>query len=131
MNDKTSHAFVNQLVVFALVVFCFSGSVGLGTVWMRHQISLTANATKTWESKLTEVERQINETHAAIERAQDPAILKLLNDQWRLGLVAPSPQQTSYIDEDPVMRLAAKHNQGLFSDSPVDTSISFKVALRR
>lgn len=130
MHKKDTHAFVNQLLVYTLVMFCFSGSIGLGTVWMRHQISLTANSAKVLDAKFTEIERQINETHAAIERAQDPAMLKLLNDQWRLGLVPPIPQQTAYIDEDPVMRLAAKHNRGLFTDGPVST-VSFQVAFRR
>ncbi|MCF7688246.1 MAG: hypothetical protein K9M98_06670 [Cephaloticoccus sp.] len=130
MKKKDTHAFVNQLLVYTLVMFFFSGSIGLGTVWMRHQISLTANAAKVLDGKVTEMERLINETHAAIERAQDPAMLKLLNDQWRLGLVPPVPQQTAYIDEDPVMRLAAKHNRGLFSDAPIST-VSFQVALQR
>jgi|UniRef100_UPI00404AF991 hypothetical protein len=130
MHKKDTHAFVNQLLVYTLVMFFFSGSIGLGTVWMRHQISITANSAKVLEGKFNEMERLINETHAAIERAQDPAMLKLLNDQWSLGLIPPVPQRTAYIDEDPVMRLAAKHNQGLFSDATVPT-VSFQVALRR
>lgn len=127
---KDNHAFVNQLLVYTLVMFCFSGSIGLGTVWMRHQISLTANATKVWENKLVEIERRLNESHAAIERAQDPAILKLLNETWHLGLVPPEPQQTAYITEDPILRLAAKHNEGLFNDRPSKPA-SFQVAFRR
>jgi hypothetical protein len=130
MHNKDTHAFVNHLLVYTLVMFCFSGSIGLGTVWMRHQISLTANSAKVLDAKLTEVERQINETHAVIERAQDPAMLMLLNDQWKLGLVPPIPQQTAYIDEDPIRRLAAKHNRGLYSDAAVST-VSFQVAQRR
>jgi hypothetical protein len=130
MNKHDTHAFVNHLLVYSLVMICFSGSIGLGTVWMRHQISLAANATKVLEGKLNEVERQINETRTSVERAQDPAMLKLLNDQWHLGLVQPVPQQIAYIDEDPVMRLAAKHNRDLFSDGQPAT-VSFKVALQR
>ncbi|MFZ9682428.1 MAG: hypothetical protein ACO3DQ_04390 [Cephaloticoccus sp.] len=126
---KDTQAFVNQLLVYTLVMFCFSGSIGLGTVWMRHQISLSANATKVLEARLTETERLISETRAAVERAQDPAMLKLLNDQWRLGLVPPEPQKTATIDVDPVMRLAAKHNRGLFTDGP--STAAFQVALRR
>lgn len=127
---KDNHAFVNQLLVYTLVMFCFSGSIGLGTVWLRHQISFTANQTKICENELREIERQINESHAAIERAQDPAILKLLNEQWQLGLVPPEPRQTAYISEDPIMRLASKHNEGLFSERP-ETPVSFQVAFRR
>lgn len=127
---KDSQAFVNQLLVYTLVMFCFSGSIGLGTVWMRHQISLSANQAKVLDARAVEVERQINETRAAIERAQDPAMLKLLNDQWRLGLVPPDAKNTSTIEADPILRLAAKHNRGLFADAPLST-VSFQASLRR
>ena len=72
MQKKDTHAFVNQLLVYTLVMFLFSGSIGLGTVWMRHQISLTANAAKVLDGKVTGMERLINETHAAIERQWFP-----------------------------------------------------------
>lgn len=130
MHKHDTHAFVNQLLVYTLVMICFSGSIGLGTVWMRHQISLTANSAKVLESKLNELERQINETRANVEREQDPAMLKVRNDTWHLGLVLPVPQQNAYIDEDPVLRLAAKHNRDLFNDGQ-PAAVSFKVALQR
>jgi hypothetical protein len=34
---------VNQFMVYALVAICGSASIGLGTVWMRHQISIGGN----------------------------------------------------------------------------------------
>ncbi|MFI5357066.1 MAG: hypothetical protein ACHQ4G_07010 [Opitutales bacterium] len=129
MNTQSSQAFVNQLLVYTLVMICFTGSIGLGTVWLQHQIALTANSAKALESQINEMERRVNETRADIARAQDPSMLKLLNDQWHLGLVPPSPQQIAYIDQDPVMRLASKHNRGLFSDSPLAT-VTFQVALQ-
>lgn len=130
MHTHDSHAFVNQLVVYTLFMICFTGSIGLGTVWMRHQISITANSAKVFDAKLNEIERQISETRAAVERQQDPAMLKVLNDQWNLGLVQPEPQQIAYIDEDPVVRLAAKHNRNLFSDRRV-TTVSYRPTQRR
>ena len=36
MKKTDTHAFVNQLLVYTLVMICFSGSIGLGTVWLRH-----------------------------------------------------------------------------------------------
>ena len=57
MNKKDTHAFVNQLLVYTLVMICFSGSIGLGTVWLRHQISITANNTKRLEQRIVESER--------------------------------------------------------------------------
>jgi len=46
MKKTGNHAFVNQLLIYTLVMIGFSGSVGMGAVWLRHQISVTANRTK-------------------------------------------------------------------------------------
>ncbi|MBK8859311.1 MAG: hypothetical protein IPN11_17085 [Opitutaceae bacterium] len=129
MKKSETHAFVNQLLVYTLVVIGFSGSIGLGTVWLRHQISLSANATKQLEARLNEVKRHILEKNAEIEKAQSPAMLEYLNEQMKLGLQPPSPQQVQHIAGDPVQLLAAKRNRGLFPDEPV--AVSFQVALKR
>jgi hypothetical protein len=129
MKKTETHAFVNQLLVYTLVVIGFSGSIGLGTVWLRHQISLSANAAKQLEARLNEVERHIAEKKTEIEKAQSPAMLEYLNDQMKLGLQPPSPQQVQHIAGDPVRLLAAKRNRGLFPDEPV--AVSFQVALKR
>ena len=129
MQKSETHAFVNQLLVYTLVVIGFSGSIGLGTVWLRHQISLSANAAKTLEAQINEVERHITERKTEIEAARSPAMLEYLNKEWRLGLQRPTPQQVQHIATDPVMLLAAKRNRELFSDGPA--AISFQVALKR
>ncbi|KXU35482.1 hypothetical protein AXK11_06270 [Cephaloticoccus primus] len=136
MKNNT-HAFAHPLLITTLVMICLAGSIGMGTVWMRHQISMTANRTKLLQARLTETERLINSTRADVERAQDPAMLKLLNAQWKLGLVPPDPQKTATLDEVPVPYLAAKHNRELFGDlgedfpelaRPQATTVSFKGA---
>jgi hypothetical protein len=132
MHKHDNHAFVNQLLVYTLVMICFSGSIGLGTVWMRHQISATANSAKVLDSRYNEIERQINQMRAAVEREQDPAILQLRNDQWNLGLAQPAPQQINYLNGDPVMLLAAKHNRDLFNNDGPPATVTFQLAsLRR
>jgi hypothetical protein len=129
MKTSSTQAFVNQLLVYTLVMICFSGSIGLGTVWMRHQISLTANATKVLDARITEVERHLFETTTAIETERDPEVLLRRNAAWHLGLVRPMPAQVVRVAEDPVRHLAAKRNRGLFSDNAV--SVVFPVAPRR
>lgn len=129
MKKSETHAFVNQLLVYTLVVIGFSGSIGLGTVWLRHQISLSANSAKQLEARINEVERHIAEKNTEIEKAQSPAMLEYLNDQWKLGLQPPSQQQVQHIVGDPVQLLAAKRNRGLFPDEPA--AVSFQVALKR
>ncbi len=129
MKKTDTHAFVNQLLVYTLVMICFSGSIGLGTVWLRHQISLSANSARVLEARYNEVERHIAETKAAVESAQNPAMLEVLNKEWKLGLQRPTEQQVQRITVDPVRQLAAKRNREIFADSPA--AISFQVALKR
>ncbi len=129
MRTSTNHAFVNQFLVYTLVTICFSGSIGLGTVWMRHQISLTANANRALEAHIAEVQRHLAEAATAIEGEQDSDVLLQRNAAWHLGLVPPSQAQVVHLAEDPVMHLATKRDRGLFGDGRV--AIAFPTALRR
>ncbi len=70
MKKNSSQAFVNQLLVYTLVMICFSGSIGLGTVWLRHQISITANNTKQLEQRIIESERHLAELNTQITAEQ-------------------------------------------------------------
>jgi hypothetical protein len=125
--DKTdSRGFVNQFMVYALVAICTTSSLGLGIVWIRHQISLAANANKVLVSSIDELQRQIEETDAAIAAEQDPAVLGRRNTEWQLGLVAPAETQVRRVSEDPVTRLAAMHNRTLFGEGP--EAVSFRIA---
>src|SRR5882757_5975856 len=119
MNRHANHAFVNQLLVYTLVMICFSGSVGLGTVWLRYQISVTANRNKQLETRIAEVERHLAETTTEIETEQGPAVLQRRNTEWHLGLVQTKEAQVSRVNEEVDIRLAAKRNEGLFSDMGV------------
>ncbi|HEY0945584.1 MAG TPA: hypothetical protein VGD81_09965 [Opitutaceae bacterium] len=131
MNKSDTHAFVNQLLVYTLVMICFSGSVGLGTVWLRHQISVTANTTKAHESRLAEIERRIAETSALIAAEQAPDRLEQKNTLFALGLVRPSEQQTVRISESPEQRLMARRNIDIFRDETARlTPVRFRVADR-
>jgi len=116
MKISSTHGFVSQLLVYTLVMICFSGGIGLGTVWMRHQISVTANATRQLDAQIADVERRCEETTTAAETERDAAALLQRNTAWHLGLVEPSQVQIVHVAEDPVTRLAAKRNRGLFGD---------------
>lgn len=126
MKSAHSHAFVNHLLVYSLVAIGFTGSVGLGTVWTRRQISLVANENKTLVARLAEVDRRCDETAAQIAAEEDPATLEQRNIQWRLGMVPPQPVR---ITDDPEAVLAAKRNRGLFRDGEVP--VVFPAALQR
>ncbi len=122
-----SRAFVNQFLVYTLVAICGSASIGLGMVWIRHQISVTANANKALVASIDDLQRRIEETDAAISAEQDPAVLNRRNAEWQLGLVPPDETQIRNVSEDPVTRLAAMHNRTLFGEVPA--TVSFRIAL--
>jgi hypothetical protein len=113
--------------VFVLVTICFGGSVGLGTVWLRHQISMTANTNRALAAQIVEIERRIAETRTLVESEQSPELLRQRNHRWRLGLVPVSEGQKIHVPEDPVRRLAAKANRELFGDPAA--AIQFRVSL--
>ena len=115
-KPRSTHAFVSQACVFTLAAICFSGSIGLGTVWMRHQISVTANANKVLEARLAELDRHIAEMEALRTAEEKPAALKLLNASLGLGLVEPVPdKQVQRVSGSAVERLAAKRNREIFN----------------
>jgi len=127
MKTTGTHAFVNQLLVWMLVAITFGGSVGLGTVWMRHQISVTANTNRLLVARIAEVERHFYETKALVAAEQDPSVLRRLNAQWNLGLQPASDKQIVRVNEDPVMRLAARHNRDLFLTDRAQPLVLFSV----
>jgi hypothetical protein len=126
-KNMGSRAFVNQFMVYTLVAICGSATIGLGTVWMRHQISVAANVNKVLEASIGDLNRRIEETDAAISAEQDPAVLNRRNTEWQLGLVPPGEEQVRHVSEDPVTRLAAIHNRTLFGEGPA--TVSFRIAL--
>ena len=126
MNKNDRHAFVSQLLVYTLVMICFTGSIGLGTVWLRNQIAQTANSIKTLETRTAEVERHLAETTTLIAAEQSPDVLIRRNTEWRLGLAAPDFRtQIVRINENPEERLAAKRNREIFATDPAVKQVKF------
>jgi hypothetical protein len=91
---KNSQAFVNQFVICLVVTIGFGGSIGLGTVWLRHQNSVTANDNRKLAAQINDVERRIEEMTTLLETEKRPELLRQMNQDFRLGLVR--------IDEVPV-----------------------------
>lgn len=127
---NTSQAFVNQIVGCLLVTICFGGSIGLGTVWMRHQISLTADANRALAARIAECERYLAETKTLIESAQSPEELRRLNADFRLGLVPVNDGQVMRFSEDAaIRRMVARGNREIFGDAPA--TVALPLALNR
>lgn len=126
MRQKDNHAFVNQLLVCLLVTFGFGGSIGLATVWMRHQITVTAQTNRALQANLADVKRRIDATVTVVESEQSYEALTRRNADWHLGLAPATDAQVVRVTVDPVMRLARRRDSNLFNDGFVP--ITFRVA---
>ena len=128
MNKTDTNAFVNQLLVYTLVMICFSGSIGLGTVWLRHQISVTANNTKQLEQRITEAQRHMAELNTQITEEQTITVLNRRNVEWSLGLVQPREPQVVRVSESAERRLASRNNADVFaSEATSVTPVRFRL----
>ncbi len=126
MNKSNSHAFINQILVYSLVLICLTGSIGVGTVWLRQQIAQTANSIKRLESGTAELERRYAETTSLIAAEQAPAALKARNVSWNLGLQPPNQMaQVVNLKEVPEQRLAAKRNSEIFLNAETVKPVRF------
>ena len=125
---NNSRAFVNQLMICLLVTICCGGSLGVGIVWIRHQISITANSNRLLAARIREVERQIMETKTLVESAQSPDALRRLNAAFQLGLEPKSDGQVLHVAGDPVHRLVARANRELFTGDRAPVTLTLPLA---
>lgn len=129
MKPYHNQAFANQLLVCLLVTLGFGGSIGLGTVWMRHQISVTANHNRELAARIASLERRIAETTTAIEGEQGSEVLRRRNAEFRLGLAPASDQQVVRVTEDDMVRHTAMRNRDFFKDTAAP-AVKFTLALK-
>ena len=123
MKTTYTRAFANQLLVCLLVSFGFGGSIGLGTVWVRHQNALLAKSNRALEARIADVQRQIAAMTSLVEGEQSFDVLRRRNADWRLGFAFPTEAQVQQVIEDPVMRLARRHGSELLNDRVVPVTI--------
>jgi hypothetical protein len=114
MKKPATSAFINQLLICAMGMLVFTGSIGFGTVWLRHEISLAANRNKSLQSHLDEVQRHLDQLTAEIAAVQTPDALIRLDSSLRLGLDTPRQEQIEYVPVNVEQLLAAKRNASVF-----------------
>ena len=102
-------------MALTLLLLVFSGSLGLGAVWVRQEISGTANRSHAVENKIADVERRLDEVNAQVATALNVSALLQQNQTMLLGLTVPHEVQVVRVDESPELRLAAKRNQDIFN----------------
>jgi hypothetical protein len=115
MKPPPAHAHVARLIALSLLLLVFSGSLGLGAVWVRQEISQTANRSRALVAKLNDVNRRLDEVNAEIAAAVNPDVLLKQNSAMRLGLGTPKEAQVVRVEGSPEIRLAAKRNREIFN----------------
>ena len=110
MKPPPPNALANRFVVLCLLLFIFSGTLGLGAVAMRQEIFRTANENRALERQLADVTRKLDEVRAQVATAESVHTLLRQNEVMRLALVAPQERQVVRVDSDPTIELARKRN---------------------
>ncbi|MDI1249054.1 MAG: hypothetical protein PSV13_09350 [Lacunisphaera sp.] len=130
MRPPPAHSLVNRLIALTLLLV-FAGSLGLGAVWFRQEISQTANRSRSLENKLADVERRLDEVNAQVAAAVNPDTLLRQNAMMRLGLAVPQEIQVHRVAVSAELRLAAKRNAEAFRETAASASarndLSFRV----
>jgi hypothetical protein len=108
---------VNGLFLLTLVMLGYTGAIGFGTVWLRHQISVSANESKQLEQQIADLQRRLSETSAEIAVARSPEQLIRQNELLGLNLVRPTEEQVVRATGDVERRLAEKRFDQLFSSA--------------
>ncbi|HWA27654.1 MAG TPA: hypothetical protein VG734_18505 [Lacunisphaera sp.] len=123
MKPPPAPGLVNRVIVLTLLLLTFTGSLGLGAVWMRQEISRTANASRALEDDLTAIGRRLDEVEAQVAAAVNPDALRRQNDVMRLGLVSPREIQVQRVATSPERMLAARRNHEIFSLEPAAPAV--------
>jgi hypothetical protein len=115
MKPPPAHTLVSRIILLTLALLVFSGSLGLGAVWVRQEISQAANQSRALHVKIADIERRLDEVNAQVAAAVNPDTLLRQNQAMRLALTAPRETQVVRVGESAELRLAAKRNREVFS----------------
>ena len=124
MRPPPPNAFVNRLIALTLFLLVFSGSLGLGAVWVRQEISQPANRSRALEVRIADAERHLDEVNAEVAAAVNPGALLQQNQAMHLGLVLPREIQVVRVRESAELQLALKHNREIFRVATVAASLN-------
>ncbi len=79
-------------------------------MWVRQEISQTANRSRALEVKIADIERRLDEVNAEVSTAVNPDSLLTQNQVMRLGLVSPREIQVVRVSESAELTLLRKRN---------------------
>lgn len=107
-NPSQVSSLLNRIIVLAIVLFVFVGAFGLTTVYLRHEVSNTANNIKKIERDVVVEKRKLAELGAEITRMTTRSALKSLNERYAFGLNIPKDDQIVRVSVNVESRLYEK-----------------------
>lgn len=114
-KNSTPSVLWNRLLIATVMLLVFAGTIGLATVWLRHQVSEVAAANRNAQIRIADIDRRIAEANALVAASLSPDVLLRQNTRLHLGLVAPRENQIIRVDEEVEIRLASKRNAELYT----------------
>jgi hypothetical protein len=114
MKPPPASNLINRVIFLTLMLLVFTGTLGLGAVWMRQEISQTANRSRALEDRLTDAQRRLDELSAEVATAVNPRALLRQNETMRLALSSPREIQVQRVAVSPELKLAQKRNLEVF-----------------
>jgi hypothetical protein len=126
MKPPPASNLVNRVILLTLMLLVFTGTLGLGAVWMRQEISQTANRSRSVEDQITDVARRLDEVNAEVAAAVNPDALLRQNNAMGLALAAPREIQVVRVSGSAELHLAEKRNREIFRTETVSFA-SFKL----
>lgn len=117
MKPPPATAHVNRLIALSLLLLLFSGSLGLGAVWVRQEISQTANRSRALVVQLADVERRLDDVNGKIAAAASPGALLQQNEVMRLGLTTPREANVRRVEGSAELMLITRLNRDRFNQA--------------
>jgi hypothetical protein len=117
-SSRPAAAPLNRLLLATLLLLAFAGSIGVATVWLRHEVSAVAQSTKQTQARIADFQRHTAETNAQIAASLNPERLLAQNSVLRLGLTRPSDRQIVPVKDAEVL-FASKSNADRIDVQPV------------
>jgi hypothetical protein len=114
MKPPPASNLINRVILLTLMLLVFTGTLGLGAVWMRQEISQTANRSRALEDRLTDAQRRLDELSAEVATAVNPRALLRQNETMRLALGTPRETQVQRVAVSAELKLVQKRNLEVF-----------------
>ena len=124
MKPPPARAIVNRIILLTLCGLMLTGTLGLGAVWMRQEISQVANNSRSLQVQLADVERRLDEVNANVATAVNPDNLRDRNRVMQLALALPKEAQVVRVSQNVELLLAAKRNREVFAFRSVSLDLT-------